>query len=73
MMVREQTYMHVNSLSISPVSVQYRSDDYQLLLGNKVAHASLVLGRIVGRDGVEVEFQGRGEGEQQQQHAAEES
>jgi hypothetical protein len=39
----------------------------------KVAHASLVLGRVVLRDGVQVEFEGGGERQQQQQHAAEEA
>jgi hypothetical protein len=65
--------MHVNPLAIAPVSVQNRRDDYQLLFGDKVAHAPLVLGRIVLRDGVQVEFEGAGEREQEQQHAADES
>ena len=65
--------MHINPLSISPITIQNRRDDYQLLFCDKVAHASLVLGRIVRRDGVEVEFECSGEGEEQQQYAAEES
>ena len=65
--------MHINPLSITPISIQNRRDDYQLLLCNKVAHASLVLGRIVGGDGVEVEFECCGEGKEEEQHAAEES
>ena len=65
--------MHINPLSITPISIQNRRDDYQLLPCDKVAHASLVLGRVVLRDGVEVEFEGGGERQEHQQHAADES
>jgi hypothetical protein len=56
------TYMHIYPLSIASISVQNRSNDYQLVVGTEVAHASLVLGRIVWGNWVEVEFKGGSEG-----------
>lgn len=53
--------MHVNLLSVAPVSVQNSCDDHELILRDKVTDASLVLCSIVRRDGVEVEFEGGGE------------
>jgi hypothetical protein len=55
------TYMHINPLPIPSISIQNRRNYHQLLLCTKVAHASLVLGRIVGRHWVQVEFEGSGE------------
>jgi hypothetical protein len=65
--------MHVHPLSIAPVPIQNRRHHHQLLMCHKVAHASLVLGRVVLRDGVQVEFEGGGKRQQHQQHAAEEA
>ena len=54
--------MHVDLLSITSVSVQDRRDDHELVLCNKVTDASLILGSVVRRDGVQVEFKGGREG-----------
>lgn len=62
--------MHVHPLSIASVSVQSRRNNYQLLLGNKVPNASLVPGGVALGHGMQVEFEGRGEGEKSKQHAA---
>lgn len=65
--------MHVDLLAITPVSVQDCCDDHELVLCDKVTDASLVLGSIVRRDGVEVEFEGgsewRNNGDKQCQEA----
>lgn len=65
--------MHVHPLPVSPISVQYRRDDDQLLLGDEIPHASLVLLGVVWLHRVQVELEGGGEGQEQQQHAADEA
>lgn len=53
--------MHVDPLSVASVSIQDSCDNHKLLVRDEVADASLVLGCVVRRDGVEVEFEGGGE------------
>lgn len=50
--------MHIDLLAVAPVAVQNCCDNNELLLCDKVADASLVLGCVVRRDRVQVEFQG---------------
>ena len=64
-LLAESTYVHVHRLSIAAVSVQISRHNDQLFLSNKVPDAALVLGRLVAVYGVEVEFEGCGEGSQQ--------
>jgi hypothetical protein len=67
------TYMHIHPLSIPPISIHNHRDNNQLFLRNKVPNASLVLGGVVCCYGVEIEFEGCCEGEEGEQHAAEET
>jgi hypothetical protein len=55
------TYVHVDLLAITPISIQNSCDDHELVFCDKVTDASLVLRSVVRRDGVEVEFEGGGE------------
>lgn len=65
--------MHINSLSVSSVTVQDGRDNDQLLLGDEVPNASLVPGRLALGDGMEIELEGRGEGNDGEQQPAEKS
>lgn len=59
--------MHVHRLPIAAVSIQDRCHNDELVLCNKVPDAALMLGRFVAVYGVEVEFEGGGEGRKEQQ------
>lgn len=65
--------MHINPLSVSSVTVQYSRDNDQLLFGDKVPNASLVPGRLALSYGMEIELEGRGEGNDGEQQIAEKS
>lgn len=65
--------MHINPLSVSSVTVQDSRDNNQLLLGDKVSNASLVPGRLALGNGMKVELEGRGEGNDGEQQPAEKS
>ena len=60
------TYMHVYPLSVSPVSIKICRNNNQLFPRNKVPNASFVLRRFVCSDWMKAEFEGRGEGEDEQ-------
>lgn len=63
--------MHVDRLSIAAVSVQNGRHNNKLVLCNKVPDAALVLGRLVAVYGMEVEFEGRGEGREEDEQVEE--
>lgn len=65
--------MHVHLLPIPSISVEYCGHDYQLVFRNKVPYASLELVGIVLCNRVEIELEGRGEGQNDEQQAAEEA
>lgn len=65
------TYMHIDSLSIAPISIHVHRHNNQLLFCDKVANASLVLGGLVLVHGMQIEFEGRGEGDGEKKHVAE--
>lgn len=65
--------MHVHLLPVASIAVEDCRDDDQLVLLHKVAHASLVLCRVVGGDGVEIEFQGGCERNDDEQEATEQT
>jgi hypothetical protein len=67
------TYMHIHPLPIPSIPIQNRRHNHQLILRDKVPHASLELGSVVGLHGVQVEFEGRDEGQDDEQQAAEEA
>lgn len=71
--IQEKTYMHINPLAISPVPIQYRRDNHQLLLCNKIPNASLVSGRFAFSHWMKVEFEGRCEREKGEQQVADEA
>ena len=54
--------VHVHRLAVAAVAIKNGRDDDELLFGNKVADASLVLGSFVAVYGVKVELEGCGEG-----------
>jgi hypothetical protein len=53
--------------------VQIRRHNHQLVLCDEVPNAALILRCVVCLYGVEVEFEGGGEWQERQQHAAEEA
>ena len=59
------TYVHVQSLAITSASTNSRSNNDQLVLCNKVPNASLFARRLVARVGLNVEFKGCNEGQEQ--------
>ena len=63
--------MHVHRLAVATVAVKNGRDDDELLFGNKVADASLVLGGLVAVYGVEVELEGCGEGREEHEETEE--
>lgn len=65
--------MHVNPLSVSSITVQYGRDNDQLLFGDKVPNASLVPGGLALGHWMEIELEGRGEGNDGEQQPAEKS
>lgn len=71
--IQEKTYMHINPLAISPVPIQYRRNNHQLLFCNKIPNASLVSGRIALSYWMKVEFEGRSEREKGKQQIADEA
>ena len=59
------TYMHIHPLSIPPISVHDHRDNNQLFPRNKVPNASLFARRLVARVGLDVEFKGCNEGQEE--------
>jgi hypothetical protein len=54
-----KTYVHVQRLPVASFSANNGRDDHQLVFGDKIANASLVLVGVVCLDGVDVELQCR--------------
>lgn len=54
--------MHVHPLTIPPIPIQYRCDNDELFLRDKIPYAPLVLCGFVLLYGVQVEFESGGEG-----------
>jgi hypothetical protein len=65
--------MHIHPLPVSSIPVQIRRHNHQLVLCDEVPNAALILRCVVCLYGVEVEFEGGGEWQERQQHAAEEA
>jgi hypothetical protein len=59
------TYVHVQCLTITPASTDCRSHNDQLVLCDKVPNASLFARRLVARVGLNVEFKGCNEGQEE--------
>lgn len=55
---RQATYVHVQCLSIASAPARSRCYHDQLIFGNKVANAALFACRLVARVGLDVEFEG---------------
>jgi hypothetical protein len=63
----DPTYVHVHCLSIAAVSVQVRRHHDELVVRDEVPDAALVLGRLVAVYGVQIEFEGCGEGREEEE------
>jgi hypothetical protein len=59
------TYVHVQCLTITSASTDCRSHNDQLVLCDKVPNASLFARRLVARVGLNVEFKGCNEGQEE--------
>ena len=59
------TYVHVQCLAITSASTDRRSHNDQLVLCDKVPNASLFACRFVARVGLNVEFEGCNEGQEE--------
>src|ERR1700753_4249731 len=57
--LQPSTHMHVNHLSITPMSVNNSRDDDQLILCDKISNASLLALRFVSRMSDYIKFEGR--------------
>jgi hypothetical protein len=65
--------MHIHPLPIPSIPIQNRGHNHQLILRDKVPHASLELGSVVGLHRVEIEFEGCDERHDDEHQAAEEA
>jgi hypothetical protein len=52
------TYMHIQSLPVTPISADNSRHDHELVLRYEISYASFVLRGIVFLDGVNVKFEG---------------
>lgn len=67
------TYVHIHPLSISSVSIKIGGHDDQLFVGDKVPYAALISCSVLWLHRVEIKFESRGEGEDGQEQAADQS
>ena len=62
---RQATYVHIQCLSIASASARSRCYHDQLVFSDKVANAALFACRLVARVGLDVEFKGCNEGQEE--------
>lgn len=65
--------MHIQRLSIAPMSVHNGRDNHELFLGHEISNTALVLGRVMAGVCVDIEFQRRGKLQAGQQKQAAEN